>query len=133
LIALEFGASPVDAKFIGPAPTVDPQFQGRGFLFLVSPNQARLIPGAAVTAFLPLPGEPATGVTVPREAIIRFNGATWVYVQTGGETFERREVALESPGEAGWFVRGGFKPGDAVVTAGAQQMLSEELKGLGTD
>jgi hypothetical protein len=133
LIALETGASPVDAKFIGPAPTVDPQFQGRGLLFLVLPNPSRLAPGAAVTAFLPLPGEAQSGVTVPREAVIRYNGATWVYVQSGGQTFERREVALGTPQENGWFVRDGLKPEDTVVTAGAQQMLSEELKGLGTD
>jgi multidrug efflux pump subunit AcrA (membrane-fusion protein) len=133
LVPLDAGAAPVEAKFIGPAPTVDPQFQGRGFLFLVSPNPSRLAPGSAVSAYLPLPGEPQSGVTVPREAVIRFNGATWVYVQTGDQTFERREAALEIPQDNGWFVREGFKLGDKVVTAGAQQMLSEELKGLGTD
>jgi multidrug efflux system membrane fusion protein len=133
LVPLDAGGQPVEAKFLGPASTVDPQFQGRGLLFLVSPNSAHLAPGAAVTAFLPMPGEPEAGVTVPREAIVRFSGATWVYVQTGEQTFERREAALEIPQDNGWFVREGLKSDDKVVTAGAQQILSEELKGMGTD
>lgn len=117
------------AQLIGPAPAVDPQMQGRGFLFLVEPNASRLAPGAAVTGFLSMPGETQSGVAVPRNAVIRFNGTTWVYRQTADETFERVEVALESPLENGWFVREDLKPEEKVVTVGAQQLLSEELKG----
>ena len=57
------------------------------------------------------------------------NGATWIYLQTSEEKFQRTELALERPVEAGWFVRQGLKPEEKVVTAGAQQLLSEELKG----
>ena len=103
--------------------------QGRGYLFLVTPNPSRLAPGAAVTGFLSLPGEAQSGVAVPRDAVVRFNGATWVYVQTGEDTFQRTEVALDRPLENGWFVREGLKPQDKVVIVGAQQLLSEELKG----
>jgi hypothetical protein len=120
---------PVSAQFISPAPSVDPQVQGQGFLFLISPNPSRLAPGAAVTGFLEAPGEKQTGVAVPRNAIVRFNGTAWVYVQTGDETFERTEARLERPLQDAWFVRGGLKPETKVVTTGAQQMLSEELKG----
>jgi hypothetical protein len=70
-------------------------------------------------------------VAVPRSAVLRFNGATWVYRQTSDETFERLEVALDRPLENGWFVREGLKPGEKLVTVGAQQILSEELKGAG--
>ena len=68
-------------------------------------------------------------MVVPRNAVLRFNGATWVYLQTGGDTFQRTEVALEQPLENGWFVRQGMKAGDKVAVGGAQQLLSEELKG----
>jgi hypothetical protein len=118
----------VAAKFLGQAPTVDPQMQGRGFLFLVQPNPARLAPGAAVTGYLNLPGEEQSGVAMPRDAVLHYKGTTWVYHQRTDTTFERREVNLDSPLAHGWFVREGFKPEDKVVTVGAQQLLSEELK-----
>jgi multidrug efflux pump subunit AcrA (membrane-fusion protein) len=105
--------------------------QGRGFFFLVDPNTSKLAQGAAVSGLLTLPGEAQSGVAVPREAVIRYNGATWVYRQTSNETFERLRTTLDRPLENGWFVREGLKPGDKLVTAGAQQMLSEELKGSG--
>ena len=129
LIGLADDPKPIEAQLIGPATTVDAQMQGKGFLFLVAPNPSRLAPGAAVTGFLSLPGEAQSGVAVPREAVVRFNGTTWGYVQMGDDTFQRTEVALDRPLEKGWFVREGLKPQDKVVSVGAQQLLSEELKG----
>jgi multidrug efflux pump subunit AcrA (membrane-fusion protein) len=129
LVTLSEQAGPLPAQLLGPAPMVDTQLQGRGFLLLVSPNSSRLAPGAAVSGFLSLPGEPQPGVAVPRNAVVRFNGTTWVYLQTSEETFQRTEVKLDSPLAEGWFVREGLKPQDKVVTVGTQQLLSEELKG----
>ena len=129
LFSLADETNPIAAELVGPFPQVDPQLQGRGFLFLVSPNPAHLATGAAVTALLTLPGEAQPGVLLPRSAVVRYIGATWVYVQVGDDTFERREISLVSPLADGWFVREGLKPGDKVVTAAAQQILSEELKG----
>jgi hypothetical protein len=123
--------NPIPAELIGPAPTVDSQMQGRGFLFRISPNSMRLVPGTAVTGLLNFPGEPRSGVLLPRNAIVRFGGATWVYLQTGEESFQRTEVALDSPLQNGWFVGQGLKAKDKVVTVGAQELLSEELKGQG--
>jgi hypothetical protein len=40
---------------------------------------------------------------------------------------------LVVPLEKGWFVRETFKPEDKVVTVGAQQLMSEELKGQSAD
>src|SRR5262249_19627149 len=117
------------AEFLGPAPTVDPQMQGRGFLFLLATNSLQLTPGTAISGFLELPGQPQSGIEAPRNAIVRFNGTTWVYVQRAEEEFERREVKLNSPLSEGWFVSEGLKAGDRVVTVGAQQLLSEERKG----
>ncbi len=50
-------------------------------------------------------------------------------MQTGDDLFQRVEVSLERPLENGWFTSAGVKPGDKVVVVGAQQLLSEELKG----
>jgi hypothetical protein len=123
--------NPITADLVGPAPMVDPQMQGRGFLLLISPNPLRLVPGQALTGLLSLAGEPRSGVLLPRSAVVRFSGATWIYLQTGEESFQRAEVTLESPLQNGWFVAKGLKPQDKVVTVGGQELLSEELKGQG--
>jgi hypothetical protein len=129
IITISTEAKPVEAQFISRAASVDPQVQGQGFLFLISPNPSRLAPGAAVTGYVDIPGEKQAGVTVPRNAIVRYNGAAWVYVQTGDEIFQRTEVTLERPLQDGWFVREGLKPETKVVVTAAQQLLSEESKG----
>jgi hypothetical protein len=129
IVNLLVEAKPLEAQFISRAASVDPQVQGQGFLFLISPNPSRLAPGAAVTGFIDVPGEKQAGVAVPRNAIVRQNGTAWVYVQTAAETFQRTEVKLERPLEDAWFAREGLKPETKVVTTGAQQLLSEEFKG----
>jgi len=129
LLALADESNPVAAQFVSQAPTVDPQSQGQGLLFLVMTNESRFAPGAALTAYLADSGRPPmTGVEIPRQAVVRFNGRTWIYFQTGEEEFIRREVGLEQPTTNGWFVSGGIKPGARVVVRGAQMLLSEEQK-----
>ena len=120
--------SPMEAEFVSTAITADPQTLGRGFNFLV---KGKALPAnAAVTAWLTLPGEKEKGVIVPRDAIVRHQGEAFVYVQTTEETFERFGIALHHPLAAGWFCDE-LKPGVKVVINGAQQLLSEELKGAG--
>jgi hypothetical protein len=116
-----------NAQFLGAAPAADPQMQAQGFLFLQKANPLPL--GAAVVAWLTVPGEAEAGVIVPREALIRHEGEVFVYIQAGDDKFARTEIELERPSDAGWFVHDGLKPQDKVVTVGAQQLLSEELKG----
>lgn len=129
LAALTAPEKLAEAQFLGPAPSADPAMQAQGFLFLQKSNP--LPPGAAVAAWLTLPGDAESGVTVPREALLRHEGDVFVYLQTGPDTFARTEVELDRPTEAGWFVHEGLKASDKVVVVGAQQLLSEELKGQG--
>jgi hypothetical protein len=120
--------TPMTAEFIGTATTADAQTLGRGFLFLIRTNGVPA--NAAVVAWLSAGGEAEKGVVVPRDAIVRHEGEAFIYVQAGDEQFERREIELEHPLEKGWFVEG-LKPGTKIVVTGAQQLLSEELKGEG--
>ena len=121
-----------EAEYLEPAPSVDPQMQGRGSIFLLKPNSLRLTPGESVVGYLKLPGEPVAGVIIPREAVVRTEGAGWVYVlNAAGDAFTRVEVHLDRPTAAGWFVAKGVTAGDFVVVTGAQQLLSIELKGAG--
>ena len=120
-----------EAKFLSPTVDVDPQIQGQGFIFLVQPNAIPLAPGQAVTVWLQVPGDPLAGVIIPRDSVLRLEGAGWVYVMNkdkGGEAFTRKKIPLDRPTEAGWFVTGTVKPDDYIVVTGAQTLLSEELK-----
>jgi hypothetical protein len=128
LLKVPGNEQPVAANFLGRAATTDPQVQGEGFLFLVTNAPAALTPGLAVTGFLQLPGEPARGVVVLNDAVVRSDERTWFYVQTGDTTFARREIMLDNPVPDGWFVTNNVAPGDKVVVTGAQTLLSEERK-----
>src|SRR3954469_8439606 len=107
----------VESVYLGPATSTDLQLQGRGYLFLVETNPPS--PGALVNGWLKLPGEPESGVVVPREALVRHEGEAFLYVQTGDETFVRKEIELEHPLAKGWFVEKGLKANANVVVVGA--------------
>ena len=131
IAALANETNPVEAEFLGPVVSADPQTQGQGFLFLLRKNP--LPPGAAVAGWITVPGDAANGVLVPRSALVRHEGEVFVYVQTSDELFLRQEIELDHPLSEGWFVDEGLKPGQKLVLTGAQQLLSEELKGEGRE
>jgi hypothetical protein len=124
-----------EVEFLGPASGVDPQMQGQGFLLRTLPKSPRLLPGQAVVGYLKVPGEPLAGVIVPRDAVVRAEGAGWVYVrgEKDAESFTRTEIVLDRPVESGWFVTRAVAATDYLVVNGAQQLLSTELKGGGGD
>jgi hypothetical protein len=123
---------PSEAEFLEPAPSVDPQMQGQGFIFLLKPNSPRLTAGESVVGYLRIPGELLAGVIIPRDAVVRTEGLGWIYVlNAAGDAFTRIEVALDHPTEAGWFVTKGANSNDRVVVNGAHQLLSFEIKSAG--
>jgi len=119
---------PLEAERVALAALADPVTGGQTLLFAVRAGDLGLQPGAAVTAFLQLPGEPSKGVIVPRSAVIRFAGRAWAYVQTGEDKFTRREVALHTITPQGWFMAKDFKAGEPVVVSGALGLMATELK-----
>jgi hypothetical protein len=68
----------------------------------------------------------AQGVLIPRAALMRGGGRTFVYVRKDATDFERREVGTALSDPAGLFVTGGFAPGEAVVTKGAAQIFAAQ-------
>ena len=123
-------AQALAAREIVPAASADPKTQAQGFLLRVDAPAFPLRPGMAVTAWLALGGEPQAGVTLPREAIVRFDGRTWFYEPEEGDEFKRHPVALGAPLAGGYFVTA-LKPGEKIVIRGAQALLSHEAKALG--
>ncbi len=116
----------IEARILGLAPTTDPQVQTEGYLLLA--KSEALAPGAALVAWLAIPGPVRSGVIVPHEAVLRHQGETFVYLQND-DVFQRKAVTLERPVGNGWFSDQDLKPQEKVVVVGAQQLLSEELKG----
>jgi len=123
-----FENQPIAASRIAVAPAVDPRVQGEAFLFRLNGARFGLRPGVAVTAYLPLPGVRQAGVVIPQAAIVRLQGSAFAYVQRNSGEFIRRQVSLDHPTGEGYFTTESFHAGDRVVSAGAQSLLSEELK-----
>lgn len=128
VVATGHEGRPLLAEPIGVAPAFDSATQGARFRLRVDPGGLPLRPGTAVVAHLVAPGAPRAGVIVPREALVRTDGAAWVYVEAGDGRFARREAVLERLVADGWFVSGGLLPEERVVVSGAEVLLSEELK-----
>jgi cobalt-zinc-cadmium efflux system membrane fusion protein len=68
-----------------------------------------------------------TGVTIPNEAIQTEDGEPVAYVQTGGESFERRPLQLGSADGERTLVERGVQAGEHVVTRGAYQVYLASL------
>ncbi len=136
LLVLGRENQPIETDAIAPAADVDPKVQAQGYLLRMEEPPFTLRPGMALTAWLDLPEAPQPGFAIPRSAILRHDGRTWVYVQEEEEKFVRQPVTLVAPldDDKGWFAPaegGGVSAGDLLVVTGAQALLSEELKAQG--
>jgi len=116
----------VRAQVLGPMRTGDPRLLSTGLLALVTGPRAVEFGSGTVAPATLASGVAAKGVLIPRAALMRGGGRTFVYVRRDATDFERREVgaALNDPG--GLFVTGGFSPGEAVVTRGAAQIFAAQ-------
>ena len=68
-----------------------------------------------------------TGVTIPNEAIQTEDGQPVAYVQTGGESFERRPLQLGPTDGQYTLVERGVQAGEHLVTTGAYQVYLASL------
>jgi hypothetical protein len=114
------------AKLVSGFPHVDPRLQGATYLYLTRTVGA-LAPGLNLTAQLAA-GSRLAGVLVPSAAIVWWQGEAWVYVQTGASEFTRRPIPASFPVAGGVFVAKSLSPGQRIVRAGAQALLSEEFR-----
>lgn len=128
LITIGVGQT-ASASVLGPMRAADPRLQTTGLLAVVrGPAALRMSNGAVAPATVPT-GAAAAGVTIPRAALLRSAGETFVYVRKDATHFERREVEGGTAQADGVFVRTGFKPGEPVVTAGAAQLFAAQNGG----
>ena len=65
-------------------------------------------------------------LAVPKSAVVREQGETFVFVFDGGETFEQRQVALGAEGADFYEIVSGLKEGDRVVIEGVYQLRTTQ-------
>jgi hypothetical protein len=126
---IAFGTdSTLDAAVYSEATVVDPRTQGRGFILEIASPPSGWRPGTAVEAHLPTGGAVRRGWQVPRSAVLRHLGQTWIYLQKNPGKFARTPVRLGALSGDHWFTEDALAAADQVVVSGAQALLSEELK-----
>lgn len=84
-------------------------------------NTGNLIPGSVVEVYLkssPIPD----ALAIPVSSLIEEQGNFFVYVQTGGESFQKREVKLGASDGINVQLLSGVSEGERVVTKGAYQI-----------
>ena len=114
------------AAILGAARVGDPRLQSTGVLALVSGAQALQFGAGSVAPATVNSGASAEGVVIPRGALLRSGGQTFVYIRRNATEFERRAVAGALSDSAGLFVTGGFRAGEAVVISGASQLFAAQ-------
>ena len=124
---------PVATESAGPAAVTDPNLQTQGQLVLVKGQDAvGLRPGRILAAELES-GALLSGVILPRSALVRADGFSWVYLRISDDEFLRRKVVGARIQSDGWFVSSGFAPGDDIVDTGAGSLLAVERSSDATD
>lgn len=85
--------------------------------------------GSRVEAEVLLPQD-LSGIVIPASALVDDSGVEVVYVQLGGERFDRREVKVEARQGPHALVRG-LTPGERIVTKGGNAIRRSSLLGSG--
>jgi cobalt-zinc-cadmium efflux system membrane fusion protein len=109
---------------------IDPKTHALPVQIEVANPGGQLLIGQTGTAVI-YTGEVQQMPTVPASAVLSEAGRAYVFVQSGGERFDRRFV--ETAGRDGDMVgvKSGLKPGDRVVIKGAYEIqLASAAKGL---
>lgn len=85
--------------------------------------------GSRVDAEVLLPAD-LSGIVIPASSLVDDSGVEVVYVQLGGESFDRREVRVEARQGPLVLVRG-ILPGERIVTEGGNAIRRSSLLGSG--
>jgi len=129
--ALVPGKADASLRFVSAATRADPRLQGMRYFF-TAPNDGGLLPQMRVRVMLGEAGI-AGGQIVPEAAVVRWQGAGWVYLREGGKDggkgFARHKVAMDRLlADGGGYLVAGLPEDGEIVVRGAALLLSEELK-----
>ncbi|CAG5074511.1 Multidrug resistance protein MdtA [Dyadobacter sp. CECT 9623] len=115
------------AKILSYGRSADPQ---TGYLpvMLQVNNASELLPGTFVNVWLKTQPK-ATALVTRESALIEEQGNFYVYVQTAGESFQKREVKTGKRDGEKVQILSGVRPGERVVTKGGYQIRLSSLSG----
>ncbi len=99
-------------------PVIDPAARTAEIRFALDNRGPRLAIGQAARLRL-FVGDEESGAAIPETAVVDDGGRPVVFVQIGGEAFERRPVRLGSTADGYVHVVEGVEPGERVVHLGA--------------
>ena len=112
---ISYGKSAVDKAFFTP-------------VYFEIDNVGELIPGSFAEVFLKT-APIVNALVVPSSALMEEQGSYYVYVQTGGESFEKREVELGANDGRHVQLLSGVQKGERVVTEGAYDIKLSSMSG----
>jgi hypothetical protein len=116
----------VALTYVSPATRTDPRIQGLSFFYTV-PGDSGFLPGMSMLAFLAA-DRSVTGLSVPEDAVVHWQGGAWIYRAVGPDAFARHRLKADPPMSADAYVVEDLPGGTEIVLAGAQALLSEEMK-----
>lgn len=119
------GTADGDGRLVSIGQTVNAETRAVPVIYEVKNPLNRLRDGNFVEITIDTSGD-ARVLAVPKSAVVREQGETFVYVLTGGETFERRAVALGAEGADFYEVKSGLKASDRVVVEGVYQLRTTQ-------
>jgi cobalt-zinc-cadmium efflux system membrane fusion protein len=100
------------------APEIDPRSRTAAVVYAVTNHDLHLRVGQSLGLALETAAV-SDGLVVPNAAIVDEHGRPTIFVQTGGERFERRRVVIDGRDAHRSLIASGLAPGDRVVTAAA--------------
>jgi membrane fusion protein, heavy metal efflux system len=91
-------------------------------------NIGEIISGSGVQVYLKSDAT-SEALVIPYSSVLEEQGIFYVYVQTGGESFQKREVALGANDGKNVQVMSGIAEGERIVTKGAYQIKLSSASG----
>ena len=119
------GTADGDGRLVSIGQTVNEQTRTFPVIYEVKNPFNRLKDGNFIEITIDTSGDREV-LAVPKSAVVREQGETFVFVFDGGETFERRQIALGAEGADFYEIVSGLKEGDRVVIEGVYQLRTTQ-------
>ena len=105
--------------------TVDPQTRAVPVFYEVTNPGGRFREGMFAEITIDTSGA-QSALAVPKQAVITEQGRAFVFVFKGGESFEKRAVALGAEGQDFYEIKSGTQAGERVVVEGIYQLRTSQ-------
>ncbi len=119
------GTADGDGRLVSISQTVNEQTRTVSVIYEMRNPLGRLRDGMFIEVTIDTSGGRQV-LSVPKQAVVTEQGQTFVFVFDGGESFEKRAVALGAEGADFYEVKSGIKEGERVVTDGIYQLRSTQ-------